>query len=110
MYIVKKGDTFRVQSSQKGKYYEVNLKKGTCTCPHFTFRLKGRGECKHIKAVKELHNYEAKDDFEKAIEFVEEKGEIDSLDFIEKFSEGILNELIEKGELIEKKGIVKKNN
>ncbi len=109
MYIVKKDEVFRVQSSQKGKYYEVSLKKNTCTCPNFIYRLKRKGDCKHIKAVKELHQNNAKDDFEKALEFIEEKKEVDSLEFMETFSEGILNELIEKGELIEKKGMVKKN-
>ncbi|MFW6450391.1 MAG: hypothetical protein ACOCZ6_05030, partial [Nanoarchaeota archaeon] len=78
--------------------------------PHFVFRLKGKGECKHIKAVKELHQNDAKDDFEKAVEFIDENEEVDSLDFIERFSEGLLNELIDRGEMIEKKGKVKKNN
>lgn len=108
MNITKKDDIFFVQSSKKGKYYKVSLKNGTCDCPHFQFRLrKGGGDCKHLKAVKELFATDAKDDFEKAIAYVKENIEVDSVDFIEKFSEGVLDELIERGELIEKNGKIR---
>ncbi len=108
MYIKKKGNVFLVQSSQKGKYYKVDMTKNKCDCPHFSFRLKNSDkDCKHLEAVKKLHENDAKDDFEKSIQYVKDKKEVESIHFIEKFSEGVLNELIERGELIEEKGKVK---
>lgn len=107
MNITKKGDVFFVESSKKGKYYKVSLKNGACDCPHFLYRLKGQGVCKHLKTVKELVNTQAKDDFQKAIDYVKKHGEVDSVEFMEMFSEGILDELKERGELIEKNGKVK---
>ncbi|MFW6449690.1 MAG: SWIM zinc finger family protein [Nanoarchaeota archaeon] len=105
MNIKKRGNFYYVESSTKGKYYKVSLKNNTCDCPHFQFRLKKQGgACKHLKAVKELYNTNAKDDFQKAVDYVKNKGEVDSIDFIEIFSEGILEELIERGELVEKNG------
>jgi hypothetical protein len=42
-------DSFRGEGS-----YEVNVKTGTCNCPHFTGRLAGTGlECKHLQAARQ---------------------------------------------------------
>jgi hypothetical protein len=44
-------DSFRGEGS-----YEVNVKTGTCGCPHWQGRLKGTGkDCKHLTAVREHH-------------------------------------------------------
>ncbi len=110
MYIRKKGNIFLVQSSQKGRYYTVSLEKSDCTCPHFKYRLKSKGDCKHIKAVKELHKINAKDDFEKAVDYVKDKDKVEKEHFVEMFSEGLLSELIERGEIKEIKDKVQKNN
>ena len=93
-------EVYMVKSSKPGKYW-----KRTCNCPHFVFRLRKTGEvCKHIHAVEKMLHNESKDDFEKAIMFVKKKGKIDSVQLIEKFGEGLVNELIDRGELLEKNG------
>ncbi|MGM5482203.1 MAG: SWIM zinc finger family protein [Nanobdellota archaeon] len=108
MNITKKGKIFIVQSSKKDKYYRVSLEKGECDCPHFLYRLKRTGEeCKHLKAVKDLIKCHAKDDFEKAVDFVKKQESVDYSEFVELFSEGILYELIENGNLIKKNGEVR---
>jgi predicted nucleic acid-binding Zn finger protein len=108
MNIIKKENYYLAQSSKdKKKYYQVNLDKNECNCPHFLIRLKKKGElCKHIIEVKKILFNDAKDDFQKAISYVEKNIEVDSICFIEKFSLGLLDELIKRGELIENKGKV----
>jgi hypothetical protein len=46
---------WQVEASKPGKFYTVTEKDGRwdCTCPSKTFH---RGDCKHIKAKKELVN------------------------------------------------------
>lgn len=42
---------FEVESFTKpGKFYVVDLREETCTCPHFRYR---GAKCKHIKAAEE---------------------------------------------------------
>ncbi|MFP4403513.1 MAG: SWIM zinc finger family protein [Nanoarchaeota archaeon] len=106
MNIIKKDNYYIVQSSKnKKKYYQVDLKNNECTCPHYKIRLKKTNEsCKHIISVKSLLYNDSKDDFSKAKEFVAQNFEVDINDFLKKFSLGLLDELIEKEELIENKG------
>lgn len=108
MNIKKEGDLFLVESSTKGKYYNIDIANKKCDCPHFIYRMQRiGGECKHIKAVKDLLYNDSQDDFDKAIEFIRINSKVDSLDFIEKFNEKILDELKNQGEIIEEKGMLK---
>ena len=105
---------FKVESSsKKGKFYEVNIEQPFCDCPSFLFiEVKKHGICKHIKAVQEYLDKgkldkKSKAKTDKILDYVKNKKEVDSLKLIEKFSEEIVNELIQKGELIEEKGKIK---
>jgi len=46
--------TYYIQSSDKSKTYTCLEDKGkwSCTCPHYLFRLRGKGCCKHIDEAK----------------------------------------------------------
>jgi hypothetical protein len=102
------GEIYLVESSTKGKYWKVDITKKTCDCPNFLFRKRAAHEpCKHLIAVNEMLNNDSKDDFEKAVDYVKEKGAVDSVELIEKFSEGLVNELIERGQLTEYKGKIR---
>ncbi len=47
-------EKFKVESSRKSKFYEVNIEQPFCDCPDFLFReIKRHGKCKHIIAVEE---------------------------------------------------------
>lgn len=85
---------------KKGKFYEVNIKENKCSCPSFIFRKR----CKHIKIVEDFINKRSKGKGKGVLEFVKEKGEVDSIKLIEKFGEEIVDEMIRKGELMENKG------
>jgi len=106
MNIEKQGEVFRVESSRKGSFYDVDLKKSTCTCPQFRFRLRGKGECKHIKACKELSagNCEG---FDEMVAYVREHVFVESVELIEKFGEECVDSMIAQGELIEEQGKVR---
>lgn len=111
----KDSDKFKVESSsRKGHYYHVNIAQPFCDCPAFIItEMKRRGECKHIKAAKQYalshasQAAEREDNSDKIISFVREKGEIDSIELINKFGEENINELIKAGELFEKHGRIK---
>jgi len=117
---------FKVESSsKKGKFYEVDINKPFCTCPAFMFReMKKHGVCKHIaearefavkkrakdasgKAVRKGSIKKGEDIYMKTVEFVKEEGEVDSVKLMEKFGDEIVDELIKKGELIERRGRVR---
>lgn len=107
---------FNVESSsKKGKFYHIDIEQPFCDCPDFMFReIKKHGKCKHIKAVEEyLKKKESKAEkkikpkYDKVIAYVKNKKQVDSLELIEKFSEETVNELIQKGDLIEEKGKIK---
>jgi hypothetical protein len=107
MEIIKQENTYKVESSKKGKFYVVDLSKGTCTCPHFQVRLrKIHGMCKHMQAVKD--KTEKRDDitYDAIIDYVKGK-EIDSLELINKFGEDAVDDLLSRGELIEKNGMIR---
>lgn len=122
----KKEGFFKVESSsKKGKFYEVDINKPFCNCPAFMFReLKHHGVCKHIiearefsqkgkakkasaKAVKKGAMKKGEDIYAKAVEFVKQKKEVGSMELINKFGGEIVDELIRRGELIEKKGKIR---
>ncbi len=108
MEIGKKDGHYSVESSTPGRFYEVDLKKNTCTCPHFIHRLRRTGgDCKHIKAVKALVSSGDASDFDEIISFVKENVFIDSVELIERFGEDKINELVGNGELIEEHGKIR---
>jgi len=114
MKIRKKGKNFEVESSKKGKFYAVDLTTPSCTCAHFLFRLRSNGgKCKHIIAVEEKHSKIKKssqksiDSFSKVLDEVKKNGEVETVILMEKFGESEIQELIDKGDLIEFKGKIK---
>lgn len=107
-------DKFKVEStSAKGKYYNVNISQPFCDCPRFMFHeIKVKGVCKHIQAARdyaEKHNKGAKvlNNTDKILALVKEKGDIGSMELIDKFSEDEINQLIKKGDLIEQHGRIR---
>lgn len=99
-------DGFKVESSsQKGVFYKVKPEKPECSCPAFRFRyLRQAVVCKHVQAVQEyLHQRKGKV-YEKILGFVKEIGEVDAVLLLEKFGEEDVNELLRRGELLERKG------
>lgn len=127
---LKKGDKeaqYLAESSSKpGNFYIVDINRGSCSCPQWMFRLiKTGGKCKHILAVEKKYKLKVKErkpaaektekeptkvaqtKKNKIIEYVKEKQQVDSIELIEKFSEKEVNALLEQGELIEEKGIIK---
>ncbi len=108
MKITKAEKGYKVESaSSKGKFYEVDPDKPYCSCPAFRFKHHMKEPCKHITAVREHIGKEHQPQTDKVLKYVKEQGEVDSVELIEKFSEEDINRLIQQGELIENKGIIK---
>jgi predicted nucleic acid-binding Zn finger protein len=117
MRIIKlKNNRYKVESSSKGKFYSVDLNAPFCDCPQFMFREKARGgKCKHILAIEEKYGNKPKQkvsqktlsSFSKIIEEVKQKEEVETVVLMEKYGEKEVQELIDRGELIETKGKVK---
>jgi len=120
---------YRVESHEKGKFYDVNITSKSCTCPHYRFRMaRERGECKHITSVKEfiiagieLKPYKRKYSAKKGkrgakpsgkkhditldiLKEVELRKEIESAELIERYGELIITDLLDKGYIIESNG------
>ncbi|MBD3204222.1 hypothetical protein GF327_08050 [Candidatus Woesearchaeota archaeon] len=97
---------YRVESSStKGKFYKVNIKEETCTCPDYIFRARKRGGvCKHIRAVIEKFRKKNTSNFEKIKAAIKEHGEIDTAKLLKEFDEDLIDKLIQQGEVIEYKG------
>lgn len=103
-----KNGTYKVESHVKGKYYIVDPQKGTCTCPHYRFRMaRIGGLCKHLQAVKDKAQKRDVKTYNKIIDFVKKNKEIDSLTLIKKFSEEAIDDLLSTGELIEEEGKIR---
>ena len=85
-----KNGNYKVESaSRKGKFYVVDLKEQSCTCPHFILRMKRiHGMCKHIEAVKDKAESRDSESYGRIIDYVQQKKEVDSLELIKKFGEG----------------------
>jgi len=110
MKIIKQKDgTFKVESSShKGKFYIVDLEKGTCTCPHFILRLKRiHGLCKHIQSIKDKDEKRDVKSYGRIIGYIQKRGEVDSIELVKKFGEEAIDDLLSRGELIEKEGKVR---
>ncbi len=116
MNIKKSGENYEVESSSKnGKFYTVDPSKPWCDCADFRFREMGKkGVCKHIKAVRELIESKKQKTLKKEgktaetiLEFIEKKGEVDSIELINKFGDEEIDRLIKGGELMEERGKIK---
>jgi predicted nucleic acid-binding Zn finger protein len=104
MKINKSADHYKVKSESSNRWYDVFPERPFCSCPNFVFRsMRTGGICKHVAAVQELVG--AVDT--KIIDYVKKKGEVDSVDIIEKFGEEKVNTLIERGELVERAGKIR---
>ncbi|MBD3310730.1 hypothetical protein GF351_05935 [Candidatus Woesearchaeota archaeon] len=107
MKIIRKEDHYEVESSKKGKFYKVNPHMPMCDCPHFLFReIKKGGECKHIVAVRDLMAKEGKDVYSDIMG--EAAGWTDTIELMDRYGEDAVQNLIDRGELMESKGRVKK--
>ncbi len=104
-----KDGTYKIESaSRKGKFYVVDLSKGECSCPHFILRMKRvHGMCKHLEAVKDKFESRDSEAYSKIVEHVKENKEVDSLELIKKFGEEAVDDLLSRGELIEREGKVR---
>ncbi len=110
MKIIKQDEgTYKVESSSSaGKFYIVDFSKGTCTCPHYRTRMvRIHGLCKHLEAVKDKIEQRDDETYSKIIDYVNGKEEVDSLELIKKYGEEAVDDLISRGELIEKEGKIK---
>ena len=112
MRIIKDDGTYRVESHVKGRYYIVDPKKQSCTCPHWMYRLaRTGGRCKHIAMV--LSMLAGKDTVaakksgsEELLADLKKNGSIDSVKAIEKYSADAVRSLIDRGDAYEKKGMI----
>ncbi len=108
MRIKKSGNKYKVESSKKGKFYDVDPDKPSCTCLHYKMRMaKIGGACKHIKAVREKVGKKQMKKGKGIVEFVQKNKEVDSVKLIEKFGEKVVDDMIQNGELIEFKGKIR---
>ncbi|MBU0536340.1 MAG: hypothetical protein KKE20_05205 [Nanoarchaeota archaeon] len=113
MNIKKDGDKYQVESSRKGKFYEVEIEKPFCSCPQFLYReLKMHGECKHIKAVREFLSKKqkpSKKEEKKEKDLLDElrKGPADAMELVNKYGDRMIDSLKKRGDIIEEKGEVK---
>jgi hypothetical protein len=97
MEISKPGEFYEVLGT-KGKY-DVSLKEGTCSCPHFMHRLrKTRGECKHIIAAKEFAAGTAVA-YDEIIRLLKEHVFIESGELRAQFSGEVIDRLASLGEI-----------
>ncbi|MBN1156030.1 SWIM zinc finger family protein [Candidatus Woesearchaeota archaeon] len=113
MNIKKEGNKYAVESgSKKGIFYNVDIERNTCSCPGFMFRMRPAGKvCKHIGAVKEYLEKRGKvvsrkneEKLDEVLDFVRRNENIESVKLLELFSEELINDMIDKGFLIEKNG------
>jgi hypothetical protein len=108
MQIKKFEDHYRVKSESSDQWYEVFPDRPFCTCPAFIFYSVKRGTvCKHVKAVQDKScdaDGSGVIGVIDVIEYVKSKGEVDSIELIEKFGEAKVNSLVKAGELLEKAG------
>jgi predicted nucleic acid-binding Zn finger protein len=107
MNIKKEDDFYLVESSKPGKFYKVNPHMPMCDCPHFLFhQIKVHGECKHIVAVKEFMRKEGDDIYSEIVAKCSDW--TDTIELMEKHGEKAVQTLIDRGELIENRGKVKR--
>ncbi|NOZ81422.1 MAG: SWIM zinc finger family protein [DPANN group archaeon] len=106
MNIHREGNIYKVESaSKKGRFYTVDVAQRTCDCPAFRFRYQKRGLlCKHLEAAIDYDEEFGHERYQKVIDLVRKEGPINTVTILEMFDEDTVNELIQKGELIEERG------
>lgn len=106
MNIVSRGTFYEVESASKnGKFYKVDPVRKTCSCPAFLYRYSKVGlPCKHIDAVLDQAGEQTENSSHEIIDYVKEKGEIETIEGLDKFGEDAVNAAIGNGDLIETKG------
>lgn len=108
MEIRRQDDKYLVESSKPGRFYEVDPKNGTCTCPHFMFRMKkSGGVCKHIEQIRQHLQENCGSVRQEALAYIEQAGSADAVELIEKYGEDIIEELKAQGEIIESRGVIR---
>jgi len=123
----KKQGQYLVESSHSpGKFYTVDINRGSCSCPQWLFRMHHKGEkCKHILAVEQKYHVKVKEGMKAAnpkqekkakikeskakelLEFVRKSKEADSMTLINKFGDDTVDELIASGEIVEEHGRIR---
>jgi len=68
---------------------------------------KVHGMCKHMQAVKDKCEERDSECYSSIIDFVKERGEVDSIEVIERFNSEAVDDLLSRGELIEEKGRIR---
>lgn len=85
----------------KGKFYEIDTVKQTCTCPAFVNRKRfGKSFCKHY--TKYMNQQESVTPSDKLIDAI--RYDNDVLNFMNKFGEEKLNYLKITGQVFETRG------
>jgi hypothetical protein len=108
MNIKRDNERYLVEGTKPGTFYSVDLYNNTCTCPHYVHRMKRiKGDCKHLKAVKESVSSSTPDEYDEIVKLIKENVFVDSIELIDKFGEERINELIKNGELIEEHGKIR---
>tara|TARA_Y100000310_G_scaffold91953_1_gene89491 strand:- start:8206 stop:8427 length:222 start_codon:yes stop_codon:yes gene_type:complete len=67
---------------------------------------KEKGECKHLKAVREWVSARVQKKGKGILEFVKENQPVDVISLMDEYGQSIVNDLIATGELIEENGKV----
>ncbi len=92
--------TVRVSASRNGIFYKVDLRRNSCTCPHYMHRLRrSRLDCKHIRMAKE--HFGSADEFDLAVAKVRESAFMDTTDLQKQFAGLSIRGLIDAGILNE---------
>ena len=94
--------------TKPGKFYEVDVNAGTCTCPHYQNRMKYlKGVCKHLTAcINEVTKIGDKE--LELLSFIKERKQIGYFDLEQKFGDvdSIVQKLLKRGEVMEVRGIL----
>ncbi len=101
----KKGMFLAESEHTPGKFYTVDPNKPWCSCFDFRFReSRLHGVCKHITAVREQEDKKRAAEGGDVIAYVRKRGEVDSGELIKEFGEDVVDSLIKRGDLMERKG------
>lgn len=102
-------DEYEIQShSNPDVWYRLNVKNGACSCPHWKFRLaKMGGHCKHYKDLMDYFD-DIKDNrqdvFEEIMNIIRENPFTDVMEITKKYSDELVDEMIQLGMILESRG------